>query len=193
MILSLLVQKINHRSTSNQFAWLKQPTPEHTVFFYDFESKLLTSLFEYIGTGLKNSDTCIVIATDNHTKLLKDRLHHAYPQNKCLFLDAQHTLNMFTTDGQIDRAKFFKVIGGLMEEAAAAGRPIRAFGEMVALLWKRFNYAGVVELEELWNDLSKKYQFSLYCAYPIIHFDRVAHATELEKIHQLHNPHRADL
>jgi signal transduction histidine kinase/CheY-like chemotaxis protein len=44
---------------------------------------------------------------------------------------------------------------------------VKAFGEMVALLWSEGNYAGAVRLEELWNDLQKAHSFSLFCAYPM--------------------------
>jgi hypothetical protein len=43
---------------------------------------------------------------------------------------------------------------------------VRAYGEMVALLWDAGNVAGAIELEALWNDLLDDVRFGLFCAYP---------------------------
>jgi len=57
-----------------------------------------------------------------------------------------------------------------MPHIAAAQRRaprIVVFGEMVALLWRDGRHEAAVRLEELWNDLARKYDFSLFCAYPV--------------------------
>ena len=43
---------------------------------------------------------------------------------------------------------------------------MRAFGEMVALLWELGDVAGALELEERWNRLQDEMPFELLCAYP---------------------------
>src|SRR5262249_10898309 len=45
--------------------------------------------------------------------------------------------------------------------------PAAIFGEMVALLWRDGNYEAAIRLEKLWNDLARRYSFSLRCAYPM--------------------------
>jgi anti-sigma regulatory factor (Ser/Thr protein kinase) len=84
-----------------------------------------------------------------------------------LFLDAAETLAGFMADSGPDRARFRQVVGGVIERAGRGGRGVRAFGEMVALLWEAGDVAGAIELESLWNDLAHHFQFSLYCAYPL--------------------------
>ena len=59
-----------------------------------------------------------------------------------------------------------RVFGGVLDEARQAGSEVRAFGEMVALLWHQGNVAGAIALESLWNDLAEQQRFSLLCAYP---------------------------
>jgi DcmR-like sensory protein len=57
----------------------------------------------------------------------------------------------------------------LAEAAGAAGqhgRPVRAYGEMVALLWDAGLVNAAVELEEMWNSLGAQCAFSLFCGYP---------------------------
>src|SRR6185369_562599 len=58
---------------------------------------------------------------------------------------------------------------------------VRAFGEMVALLWADGRREAALELEALWNELGANLSFSLLCAYPISAFDTYAdHAPFLE-------------
>lgn len=82
-------------------------------------------------------------------------------------LDAFDTLSKFMVDGFPDPVLFKKVIGGVFEEFVDSRYEVRAFGEMVALLWENGNRSGAVELEELWNNIQKEYSFSLFCAYPM--------------------------
>jgi hypothetical protein len=70
-------------------------------------------------------------------------------------------------NGMPDRERFMAAIGSVITEAAAESRSVRAFGEMVALLWDDGNVAGAIALEALWNELAGSQEFSLYCAYPM--------------------------
>ncbi|SRR5258708_3275274 len=62
---------------------------------------------------------------------------------------------------------FELVVGGLVQQMAKGGRRVRAFGEMVALSWMDGSRPAAIELEQLWNDLSLKHAFTLFCAYPL--------------------------
>ena len=44
---------------------------------------------------------------------------------------------------------------------------LRAYGEMVGVLWKAQQFAAAIHLEQLWNRLMEQSSFSLYCAYAI--------------------------
>lgn len=70
-----------------------------------------------------------------------------------LALDAAATLCRFTSGGTPDAAGFDREVGGLIRQAARDGRAVRAFGEMVALLWDAGLVTAAVELEAMWNDL----------------------------------------
>jgi hypothetical protein len=81
-------------------------------------------------------------------------------------LDAQQTLDKFMVDGWPDEKLFFQNISTILKEARQKGRRIRAFGEMVALLWAQGLNGATVQLEHLWNELASQEDFSLFCAYP---------------------------
>lgn len=46
------------------------------------------------------------------------------------------------------------------------GRRVRAFGEMVAVMWTRGQSGATVQLEHLWHRFCQTKAFSLFCAYP---------------------------
>src|SRR5581483_7686374 len=72
-------------------------------------------------------------------------------------------------------AAFDEVVGGVVRRAARRGGGVRAYGEMVALLWGAGDVLGAIELERLWNDLAREQEFALLCAYPaasVAHPDR---------------------
>ncbi|WP_250532488.1 MEDS domain-containing protein, partial [Caballeronia sp. ATUFL_F1_KS39] len=58
-------------------------------------------------------------------------------------------------------------MGTLIDTLSGNGKvPVRAFGEMVAILCARGESGAALRLEQLWNDLARKHAFSLLCAYP---------------------------
>jgi len=71
---------------------------------------------------------------------------------------------------------------------------VRAYGEMVDVLWQRGERDAAIRLEEFWNDLARLQTFSLLCAYCIDHLDPQAYAdrfgAQIERIgddtHGLH-------
>ena len=48
--------------------------------------------------------------------------------------------------------------------------PIRAYGEMVDVLWKDGMSAAAIKLEMLWNRLANTHDFSLLCGYAMGNF-----------------------
>jgi PAS domain S-box-containing protein len=166
---------------------------DHFVHFYENEEFLLDALSGYIGLGLVAGEVCIVIATEPHRNGLEARLQRSgidlpsiVSTNQYIALDAERTLAKFMVDGEPDPHQFATVIGTLLERATAGGRPVRAFGEMVALLWAQGKRAVAARLEDLWNDLGEKHRFSLFCAYPMSGF---LHATDTPSFTEICSKH----
>jgi anti-sigma regulatory factor (Ser/Thr protein kinase) len=136
----------------------------------------------------------VVIATEAHRDAFIGHLESrgvdaaaAQQTGSLLLLDAAATLEQFMHDGQIDRNAFFAEIGGVIRDAGRTGRPVRAYGEMVALLWDAGDVLAAIDLEALWNELSGELPFSLYCAY---HSKSVApqeHSKALHEVCRLHS------
>jgi signal transduction histidine kinase len=163
-----------HNSRSD---WTKMSEPDHFVQFYESEAFLLTSLNDFIGAGLDSGDACIVVATKAHRAELKCRLResgrnpvNARTSGRYISLDAAETLSKFMVAGAPDAKRFTKVIGDIINQAAACGHRVRIFGEMVALLFEEEKGYAAIQVEELWNKLAETHPFTLFCAYPLNQF-----------------------
>jgi hypothetical protein len=147
---------------------------DHIVNFYDDESDLVSDVGGFLADDLHADEVVVVLATPAHRHaidaLLERRLtdgRGAPEPARYVSLDAREVLSSFMVGGAPDRGRFIAVVGGLIARAAEGGRPVRAYGEMVALLWQEGNVSGAIELEELWNELARDHEFALYCAYPM--------------------------
>ena len=140
------------------------PLRNHTVEFYSDDHLLVDSVAAFIQKG----DAAIVICTPSHKSLLEKKIGNSI---SCQYFDAEETLAKFMIGKQPDAERFNKVVGSIVEASLEKHKDVRAFGEMVAILWDRGNAGGALLLEELWNDLLRKNEFSLHCAYPEQSFD----------------------
>jgi hypothetical protein len=163
--------------TRKKRTWSPTSPSGHFVQFYQSESSLLLPLTKFLSSGLAKGESCIVIATQAHVQSLAEQLQRrgvdvlaAQSSGQYIALDAAETLAKFMVSGLPDRGRFFKIVGALIQRVTQKDTPIRAYGEMVALLWKAGNKQAVIQLENLWNELAESHAFSLYCAYPDLHF-----------------------
>ena len=159
--------------------WAQVPQRDHFVQFYESDACLIEAVAGFIGAGLVRGDAGIIIATPEHRALLAEQLAAAgvdtggaAASGRYVVLDAAETLRRFMVDGEPDYGRFRAVIGPVIAQAggAALGTPprtVRAFGEMVALLWKEGKRGEAVRLEEHWNKLGEELDFCLFCGYPL--------------------------
>lgn len=153
--------------------WRAVAPCSHFVQLYRSEAELIEPLAAFVSDGIWQSERVLVIATPEHRQslavALRERridLFSATPTPQLVLLDAAETLARFMSGRHPDRQLFQQTVGEMVRHAAGGGRKLRAFGEMVALLWAEGNRRGAIELEELWNELSRACRFSLFCAYP---------------------------
>jgi PAS domain S-box-containing protein len=183
------------RSTlTPHFDWKEIGDTEHFVQFYETERCLVESVTTFIGNALAAGDGAVVIATKAHRhrfhKKLKARgldVTRAREQGQYVVLDAADTLARFMVDGSPDPEKFAEVVGGVVARLAQSWPRVRAFGEMVALIWAEGNRDAAWRLEALWNDLAKTYSFALFCAYPLNGFRDESDAARLQDICGCHS------
>lgn len=146
---------------------------DHVVQIYENDAVFLDALAGFVGGGIKGGECVVVIATARHIQALNDRLTSysigvdtLTDDDRYIPLDAEEMLKKFMINDWPDEALFNKTISAVINRGTCKGRRIRAFGEMVAILWAEGHNGATVQLEHLWNKFSEKNKFSLFCAYP---------------------------
>jgi PAS domain S-box-containing protein len=167
-------------------SWRDAGQGEHFVQFYEQDSVLLRSLAEYIEDGLNSGAGTIVIATAAHMEQLERDLRArgidvagACSRQQLVLLEAAATLARIMHHGAPQWSRFLEAVGAVLEQVRRRHSRVIAFGEMVALLWKDGYHGAALQLEQLWNELSERERFSLYCAYPL---PKDGSAAELERV-----------
>jgi hypothetical protein len=164
-----------HLERANAF-WAEMSACEHFVQIYESEEVFLDILASFVSEALKEDQVAVVIATPAHREELNERLMKSHDlaslplQNRLISLDAEETIKKFMANGSVDDELFFQFVADLLASATKNGRKVRAFGEMVAVMWSKGYYGAAVRLEHLWHRLCAENSFPLYCAYPKIGF-----------------------
>jgi PAS domain S-box-containing protein len=167
----------------------------HAVQFYEDDDFLSDVVAEFIGVGLVTSEPVVVIASDAHRQAFRARLRErsidvdgALERGQLALVDARELLGELMVDGMPDPGRFRFLVGRLLDDARAGREPhrVRAYGEMVDLLWRDGNRAAAIRLEELWNDLSQSCPLSLLCAYAMDNFPREADHEDLSRVCRAH-------
>jgi hypothetical protein len=153
-----------------------RPTYPHSVKFYNDDRSLGRTVAEFLAPGLKERHPAIVIATPDHRALIARELvahdvnvHHLENTGDLQLLDAEEILSHFMVGQEPDPARFHATIDELIARACKDRLPcpLRAYGEMVDILWKRANSEGAIRLEMLWNRVATQAEFSLLCGYAV--------------------------
>lgn len=161
-------------NTEGRMDWGALAPCEHVLQIYNDDATFLDAIEGFAIAGLDAGESVVVIATASHREGILQRLaeagvdlDRAIAEDRFVALSAQETLDRFMLRGAPDETLFEMVIGEVLERArGTSGRKVRAFGEMVALLWARGNQPAAVRLEYLWNRLLRRERFPLFCAYP---------------------------
>jgi hypothetical protein len=173
---------------------LQQPTGgDHFVQIYRDERFLCEAVAEFTGTGLRGGGGVIIIATSPHRAAFLQQLENdglpareAVERGQLVLLDADETLARFTPGGMPDWQTFHALIGGVIARMRLEYPTVRAYGEMVDVLWQRGERDAAIRLEEFWNDLAKLQTFSLLCAYYMDNLDAAAYHGPLECLCKAH-------
>jgi superfamily I DNA/RNA helicase len=165
----------------------------HGVQFYNDPDALCRIVANFVGEGLEQGALAVIIATHEHVARVESCLRsrgidadELRRQGNFATLDARDILRRFMTDGMPDASTFKRVVGSALADIRR-GRghcTIRAYGEMVDLLWKDGLEAAAIRLETLWNQLASTDDFELLCGYSMGNFYKQA---AIQEIHDQHS------
>jgi hypothetical protein len=167
---------------------------DHLVLFHGDDGEFIDRVGAYLLPAIREGGVAIAIATKAHRTALAKWLARAGVDvaaaragGHYLDLDAAGTMRKFTVMDWPNAAEFWATISPLVAPAQAGDRPVRAFGEMVALLWDAGQVDAAIELEAMWNELSKQYPFSLCCGYPARSVAGPRHRDARTELYHLHS------
>jgi hypothetical protein len=148
----------------------------HTVQFYGDDDHLCNAVAEFTASGLHAGEPAVIIATPFHQKGIVKQLEardvdaeHARHIGDLVLLDAEDMLGRLLVNGVPESGLFHTGVGGLLSQTSRGREevPIRAYGEMVDVLWRAGNADAAIRLEALWNTLLDARPLSLLCGYGI--------------------------
>jgi hypothetical protein len=150
----------------------------HAVRFYEDDTSLCRIVSSYIADGVAIGQPALVIASTAHNECILDNLRATgidvaglQQNHELLLLDAREMLTLFMEDGLPNPDRFREVATAALRRVGRGRETtIRAYGEMVDLLWKEGRSAASIKLEMLWNKLAGTHDFSLLCGYAMGNF-----------------------
>jgi DNA-binding NarL/FixJ family response regulator len=153
----------------------------HDVQFYSDDAVFLDTFAHFIAVALKAGHAAIALITESHRDGLVLRLKTqgldvdaAIQQGRYIRLDVAKTLSTFMVNDMPDAARFFEVVGALIEAAAKATKRehsrVVACGECSPLLWAQGKPDAAIRLEQLWDDVGKTFEVDILCGYAFSSF-----------------------
>jgi hypothetical protein len=167
------MSSINLSSRAARTFWGQVAPAQHFAQFYENEDALMDTLEGFVSAGLSAGESTVVIATAPHLRTLTRRLTHDgsnmarfIREDRFITIDAEVALTSFMVGQYPDPKLFASFVEGLHRRALVNGVHLRAFVEMLAILWADGLFEATLQLEQLWQQSCTSHSFSLFCAYP---------------------------
>lgn len=167
---------------------LTNPEPgTHFVQIYQDGETLVEAVSHFVIDQLQPTEAIVIIATESHREAIESSLvnqgvalEDAINRGQFNFIEADSLLDSFMTGGVFDADKAETILRQIIDKVRQGYVTIRAFGEMVDILWQRDDKENAKALEKLWNKLLKEYPVSLLCAYRMDNLHPASYPHDIE-------------
>ena len=146
----------------------------HSVAFWYDESSLVRRITGYAALGLTRGEAVLLAVTRERGDAVEAELSRlgidveaVTRSGQLVRVDAGELHDGLVRDGRVDPELFEALIGTAVAAMESRWRSVRAFGEIVDLYWQRGDGHLAVQLESCWNDLRRRHDFPLLCAYQV--------------------------
>ena len=144
----------------------------HIAQFHNDNKTLTDRVCEFFATGAESGDALIVIATPAHRADIAECLFQRgvdlaamAATGRYAVMDAAETLSRLLVARRPSPLLFGEVVGSAISRLQPESGRVRAFGEMVSLLWSTGDRDAAIRLEEIWNEWIGFHPLSLMCGY----------------------------
>jgi len=150
----------------------------HDVLFYSSDAVFVSAFSQFVASSLRQERAVIVLVTESHGESLRRSLQRcnvdldqAIQQGLYIPVNISQLLSKVMVDGAPDETRFMEAAAEVIAEAAqrAAGqhRKVAACGECSPTLWANGDVDAAIQLEHLWDEVSRSQPMDIQCAYPI--------------------------
>jgi hypothetical protein len=153
--------------------WVNVSPPDHILLLYEDDTEFFHVLSSYATAGLRAGESVIVVARPEKLVVLEHTLRQKGfnlfelgLRDQYIALDAYNTLEQFIIGDWPDPNLCHHLLANLLLRARKGNRPVRIYGEMVAILMEQGRTGASVFLEEWWNQKALDEEFTVFCAYP---------------------------
>lgn len=151
-------------------------THRHEVAFYPDDASIVDGFARFIESALDTGNVVVVVVNDSHQTTLVKRLEAdgvdvaALIQQGCYVpMDARAAMAALTINGIPDPLRCTKVISDVATRAAKGIRGenghVMACGEIAPTMLLNGNPAGAIQLEHLWDEITRGYGIHTLCGY----------------------------
>ena len=163
------------------------PSHRHDVLFYSSEAILLDAFSQFVAGSLRQGNTVIALVTESHGESLRRSLQfcnvdEAIREGLYVPLNLSRLLSKVMAGGAPDPDRFMsasrEVVAKATERAAAQRRRVAACGECAPMVWGKGYVDAAIQLEHLWDDVSRSQQIDVQCAYPMAVLQESARAVK---------------
>jgi CheY-like chemotaxis protein len=150
----------------------------HAVQFYANSQPFLNEVSRFLGLVLRRRDPAVVLAAGPNRVGLMERLEAsgvdvagAIRARRLLVMDAAEAVSQIMRDGRVDPERVAEMIDDLerlrVDVADGPGSRLTIVGEVAVLLCRHGNFEAAIQLERLWDDLTRPLPFLTVCGYSI--------------------------
>jgi len=157
------------------------PSAHHAVQFYGDDEALCKIVAGFLSEGLVAGQPAIIIATATHAGAIIGQLsarlvnvEKAGSSGHLVVLDVADVLKDLMVGDLPDQGAFDEIVGGTVDEVLERhpSSMLRAYGEIVDVLWKRGQPDAAIRLELMWNQLIATRRLALLCGYAMDNFGK---------------------
>ncbi|HXC26741.1 MAG TPA: MEDS domain-containing protein [Stellaceae bacterium] len=169
---------------------------DHIVHLYQDQDFLNRVVCRFAAAALANGEGVILVPTVAHWEAFRPRLEAegvdiegAQNSGQLNIVDADELLPRFMQQTMPDGPIFLGLAGEIIAKTRSAGRfsNVRWWGEMVNVLWERGDVAASMNLEDLFDRVSREQNIAVFCSFLMDNFNGDVHTHMLPRLGDSHS------
>jgi DNA-binding NarL/FixJ family response regulator len=198
-----LISAINHALAGRLFApsltsLSAVEGSRHAVHFHTNDSHFMDEVSEFVGATLRSGEQ-VVIVTNEATRIgVAQRLHARQmdlamlaERGQYVAQDSGLALSQVMHEGRPSKERLAEIIHGLDRSRLTIPNGPRGrltiFGDMTVSLCRNGDFEAALEVERIWDELTRALPFFTVCSYPIDCFEHLEAPNQLSNVCAAHS------